>query len=150
MVVLPILTSSNSSPSESKACLDNILRVIHSIKGTCGFIGLSKLESITHIGENLLTLLRDGKATLSGETADALLAMVDSIREILGSVESNSTEGQKNYGDLIETLNRLYEQKPLQTEVVEESAEPSTDEPTAEDQAVVSQHSVADTSDGSW
>lgn len=40
--------------------LASIFRTIHTIKGTCGFFGFSKLESVTHVGENLLSRLRDG------------------------------------------------------------------------------------------
>jgi HPt (histidine-containing phosphotransfer) domain-containing protein len=43
------------------ALLAAIFRTIHTIKGTCGFLGFSKLETITHQAENLLSQLRDGR-----------------------------------------------------------------------------------------
>ena len=39
---------------ENLEVLKSIFRTIHTIKGTCGFLGFSKLESITHVGESLL------------------------------------------------------------------------------------------------
>src|SRR5271166_373801 len=36
--------------------LKSIFRTIHTIKGTCGFLGFSKLEALTHAGENLLSV----------------------------------------------------------------------------------------------
>src|SRR5262249_6687837 len=49
----------------SQPTLASIFRTIHTIKGTCGFFGLSKLESVAHVGENLLSRLRDGKLHLT-------------------------------------------------------------------------------------
>ena len=39
--------------------VDDIFRNIHSIKGTCGFLGLKRLESLLHAAENVLDKLRD-------------------------------------------------------------------------------------------
>jgi two-component system, chemotaxis family, sensor kinase CheA len=60
--------------------LKSIFRTIHTIKGTCGFLGFTKLETLTHAGESLLSLLRDGQLTLNAEITTALLAMVDAVR----------------------------------------------------------------------
>jgi two-component system, chemotaxis family, sensor kinase CheA len=87
--------------------LGSIFRAIHTIKGTCGFLGFSKLESVSHAGENLLSLLREGKLQVSPPITDALLAMVDTIRQILASIEANGTEGERDDSTLIETLGRL-------------------------------------------
>ncbi len=55
------------------ARLGSVFRTIHTIKGTCGFFGLGRLESVTHVGENLLCRLRDGELRLTPESATALL-----------------------------------------------------------------------------
>src|SRR5579885_505531 len=75
--------------------LASIFRTIHTIKGTCGFLGFSKLESVTHVGENLLSKLRDGELALNPEMTTALLAMVDAIRQMLASVEAIGNEGER-------------------------------------------------------
>ena len=46
---------------ESSDILARIFRTLHTIKGTCGFLGFSKLESVAHASENLLSKLRDGE-----------------------------------------------------------------------------------------
>src|SRR5207253_1678328 len=56
----------------SRELLASIFRTIHTIKGTSGFLAFSKLESVTHVGENLLARLRDGKMQLTAATADVL------------------------------------------------------------------------------
>ncbi len=87
--------------------LASIFRTIHAIKGTCGFFGFSKLESVAHVGENLLSKLRDGVLQLNPEITSALLAMVDAVRAILSNIEGTGQEGDGDYGGLIETLGRL-------------------------------------------
>ena len=87
--------------------LSSIFRTIHTIKGTCGFIGFSKLESVAHIGENLLGKLRDGELKLDPARTSALLAMLDAIRQILSCIENDNNEGSVDYSGLVETLTRL-------------------------------------------
>ncbi|MEZ5291500.1 MAG: chemotaxis protein CheW [Vicinamibacterales bacterium] len=87
--------------------LASIFRTIHTIKGTCGFLGFSKLEAISHVGENLLSRMRDGKLHLTAEIATALLAMVDAIRQILTTIEATAAEGDHDYTALVADLNRL-------------------------------------------
>ncbi len=91
----------------AREVLASIFRTIHTIKGTSGFLGFSHLESVTHVGENLLSQLRDGHLLLNGEMTSGLLAMVDAVRKILVSIESTGQEGEGDYTSLIETLTRL-------------------------------------------
>src|ERR1700754_57586 len=67
-----------------------IFRTIHTIKGTSGFLGFSRLETLTHAGESVLSLLRDGALTLSPALTSALLEMVDRVRTMLRAVEATS------------------------------------------------------------
>ena len=55
--------------------LASVFRGVHTIKGTCGFLGFAKLEQVTHVGESLLSRLRDRELVLTGEVATALLRM---------------------------------------------------------------------------
>ncbi len=87
--------------------LKSIFRTIHTIKGTCGFLGFGKLEKITHVGENLLSLLRDEVAIVDQEIASALLSMTDAVRSILGEIEATQAEGDGDYSALVDVLGRL-------------------------------------------
>lgn len=87
--------------------LASIFRTIHTIKGTCGFLGFGKLESVSHVGESLLSRMRDGELVLDASITTGLLAMVDAIRRILAAVEATGGEPNEDYGALIATLNRL-------------------------------------------
>jgi two-component system, chemotaxis family, sensor kinase CheA len=112
----------------NRATLASIFRTIHTIKGTCGFLGFTKLESVAHVGENLLSKLRDGELALNPEMTTALLAMVDAIRQMLASVEAIGNEGERNDQELIRTLTRLL-QGSAAPPTTEAKTEPKTETP---------------------
>jgi len=89
-----------------------IFRVIHTIKGTAGCIGLGKIESVAHVGENLLSLLRDGKIQLSPPMISALLEYSDALKEILKCLQQTGKQGDKDYASLLQTLQRLQSGEP--------------------------------------
>jgi len=82
------------------AVLNSVFRTIHTIKGTCGFFAFENLESLGHIGENLLDSLRAGKKKLTPEITNVLLKMSDAIRELLQLIESTGSSGDNQYEDL--------------------------------------------------
>jgi two-component system, chemotaxis family, sensor kinase CheA len=77
----------------SRDRLSSIFRTIHTIKGTSGFLAFNRLEEIAHVGENLLSRLRDGALELTPTRTDALLQMVDTIRALLAAIEATGGEG---------------------------------------------------------
>ena len=99
------LVDLEQNPSADK--LAGIFRTIHTIKGTSGFLGYGKLESITHVGENLLSRLRDGELAVDAAITSGLLAMVDAVRQILGRIEADGSEGDTDWTSLVERLAAL-------------------------------------------
>lgn len=89
-----------------------IFRTIHTIKGSAGFLGFSRLEALTHGGESLLVLLREESLTLTPAITSALLAMVDRVRAMLRAVESSGKEGDTPYEDVLATLKSLRSARP--------------------------------------
>src|ERR1700687_356229 len=106
--------------------LGSVFRSIHTIKGTCGFLGFTKLEKVAHSGENLLSNMRDGKLTLNTEIASGLMSMVDAVRKMLTAIEATRQDGETDYRDLIESLTRL--QQPGVPNAAEAGAPPSKQE----------------------
>ncbi len=97
-----------ADPGDAEA-LARAFRNLHTIKGTCGFLGFSKLEAVAHAGETLLGRLRDGELQVDRPIADALLAMGDAVRAILGAIEDDGSEGGGDYRELIANLTALAE-----------------------------------------
>ncbi len=94
----------STAPTEA---LGRIFRTLHTIKGSCSFLGFPHLETTAHAGENLLGKLRDGKTELTPEVTAALLRVVDAIRKMLASIEHEGHDGQSEDRVLIDELNRL-------------------------------------------
>ena len=88
----------------NREVISSIFRTIHTIKGTCGFLGFTKLEAVAHKGENLLSKLRDGLLQTTHEITTALLSMVDAIRAILAQIENGGVEGDGDYSALVDQL----------------------------------------------
>ncbi|WP_426245997.1 chemotaxis protein CheW [Nocardioides sp. LHG3406-4] len=93
----------------SRDLLASIFRTIHTIKGTSGFLAFGQLEAVTHVGENLLARLRDGKMTMTPGTTDVLLAMVDRVRDLLTAIEHDGTEGDVDVSEAVARITDVLE-----------------------------------------
>ena len=100
------LVTLEKDPTERET-LARIFRTFHTVKGTAGFLGLMKLQAVTHSAENLLSRLTAGELAFNAGIASALLITVDTIRKMLDSVERTEQEGEGDYSSLIQTLERL-------------------------------------------
>ena len=89
------------------ANIASVFRTIHTLKGSAGFLGLKHLESLSHVGESLLSRLRDGKLAVTAEIITALLALVDAVRAILAAIESTGQESDRDDAALKEKLTEL-------------------------------------------
>src|SRR5881409_4454746 len=79
------LVKFEQEPNNSKI-LDNIFRLVHTIKGTCGFLGLPRLEALAHAAESLMGKFRDGLPVTS-DAVTLILATLDRVKEILAELE---------------------------------------------------------------
>jgi two-component system chemotaxis sensor kinase CheA len=105
------LVGLEEAPAPAEA-LGRIFRTLHTIKGSCSFLGFSHLETVAHAGENLLGKLRDGKLGLSPAITDCLLRMVDVIRAMLSRLESTGSDEGVDGNGLIEQLEQLARGQP--------------------------------------
>jgi two-component system, chemotaxis family, sensor kinase CheA len=102
------LVKFEQDPNNAKI-LDNIFRLVHTIKGTCGFLGLPRLEALAHAAETLMGRFRDGKA-VTAEAVSLILATIDRLKEILDELEKTEGEPEGSDRDLIDQLERMVEQ----------------------------------------
>ncbi len=96
----------------SRDLLASVFRTIHTIKGTSGFLAFHQLEQLTHVGESLLSRLRDGKIRFTEERSTALLRLVDAVRALLANIEQSGAEGVADHAALIGELTYLLEDAP--------------------------------------
>ena len=90
----------------NKAILDNIFRLVHTIKGTCGFIGLPRLEALTHAAESLMANFSEGRP-VTGDAVSLVLASIDRVKSLLDHIERDQKEPEGNDRDLIGALERM-------------------------------------------
>jgi len=113
-------------PNNAKI-LDNIFRLVHTIKGTCGFLGLPRLEALAHAAETLMGKFRDGMP-VTGEAVTIILSTIDRIKEILDELESKQQEPEGKDRDLISELERMVIHAPAAGKPA--AAEPAEPAPT--------------------
>ena len=90
---------------EDHATLSSIFRHVHTIKGTCGFLGLSRLERTAHAAEDVLGKYRDGLLAITPESITLILRAVDTIKEIVASIAATGSEAAGDDSALIRALN---------------------------------------------
>lgn len=129
--------------------INRIFRTVHTIKGTCGFFALAKLEKVSHVGENLLDNLRSGKVSVSQEIISALLRLGDTLRSMLLTVEQTGSDGDNDNEELIRVLTLLNRSAPKTGQLG--SPEVTKDKPlVSEDSMVVAlMEQMASKPDGS-
>src|SRR5258708_6258557 len=89
--------------------IGRIFRLVHTIKGTCGFLGLPRLEKLAHAGENVLGRFRDGSLAAAPASIGVVLEALDRIKGILSAIEqADGVEPQGEDGVLIERLDAIY------------------------------------------
>ncbi len=86
--------------------LDNIFRLVHTIKGTCGFLGLPRLEALAHAAETLMGKFRDGMP-VTGDAVTLILSTIDRLKQVLADLEQNEQEPEGSDADLIGELERM-------------------------------------------
>ncbi len=86
--------------------LRNIFRLVHTVKGTCGFIGLPRLEALTHAAESVIGQFRDG-ASVSTIAVTAILETIDRVKDILTELAEKGEEPPGNDENLIRELRNL-------------------------------------------
>ena len=89
------LTELENRPEDCAQLVGEIFRSVHTIKGTTGFLGFSRLEKLAHAGEHLLGSLREGRLAVTEELISGLLRLLDGLRAILTLIEETGSEGTR-------------------------------------------------------
>jgi two-component system chemotaxis sensor kinase CheA len=129
------LVKFEQEPNNAKI-LDNVFRLVHTIKGTCGFLGLPRLEALAHAAETLMGKFRDG-APVTQEAVSLILTSIDRIKEILADLETaGGAEPEGSDDDLISELERLSLSADTKGEAKAEEAEEASAIDDAVDQSL--------------
>ncbi len=92
-----------------KELIGSIFRLMHTIKGTCGFLGLPRLETVAHRAENVMGRFRDGDLKVTPAYVTLIFESFDRIKQIVAGLEETGSEPQGDDSALIEKLDAVYE-----------------------------------------
>ncbi len=96
----------------NRAIIAQIFRLVHTIKGTCGFLGLPRLEALTHAAESAIDRFREG-ATVTKDAVTLILRTIDRIKVIMAELDASATEPGGDDRDLIDALETLTNGTPV-------------------------------------
>jgi two-component system chemotaxis sensor kinase CheA len=121
--------------------LSLIFRLVHTIKGTCGFLGLPRLEKVAHAAESVLGKIRDGVLTATPDTVTIVLAALDRVKAIVSGLAATGNEPTGDDSELIAALDAAatgHASVPAQEAPSEPEPTPEPEE-EAEQEAVVAE-----------
>ncbi len=107
--------------------LGGIFRLIHTIKGTCGFLGLTRLQTVAHSAENVLGAFRDGILPVSSVAVSAVLDTVDLIRVITDALATTGAEPEGDDSILIGRLEAVLAGEPASASEQPVAGDPASD-----------------------
>lgn len=87
--------------------LSEIFRVVHTIKGTCGFLGLPRLGAVAHVAEDVLGKFRDGDLQVTPDSVTVILESLDCIKSLLGHLEESEKEPEGSDEEIIAKLRAI-------------------------------------------
>lgn len=94
---------------ENPEVINEIFRAAHSLKGMAGTMGFKRMQHLTHIMENALSEIRNGKMMVTGELVDILFKCLDALEEYLESITNTTNEGSNDNEHIIILLNNFLE-----------------------------------------
>lgn len=109
--------------------VNKVFRAAHSIKGGAGFMGLTVIQDLSHVMENVLGLIRSGKLVPTPEIINVLLQASDKLNTMIEDV-SNSND--YDIEEHLIPLNAIYD-----GDVAQPSEEIEVEEPVVEEVATV-------------
>lgn len=99
--------SSDGDGGTDKETVDRIFRMLHTLKGGAGFLGLEKIAKLAHAGENLLDEVRNGKVNIDKPVMDALLQTIDGLKQLLACQKVGESDEDVDTSELRTVLEAL-------------------------------------------
>ncbi len=105
--------------------LSQIFRLVHTIKGTCGFLGLPRLERVAHAAESVLGKVRDRTLAVTPDLVSQVLVALDCIKAIVGELATTGNEPAGDDAALISTLERVAAGETVGAPTAQPASEPA-------------------------
>jgi two-component system, chemotaxis family, sensor kinase CheA len=121
------LLALEKDPNDPKK-IDQVFRVMHSLKGSSGMFGFDKITEITHDLESMYDEVRCGKIMLSQPLTDLTFAVGDHIRNLLLDEECQDEKNKQNHSQIKANIEYFISHIGMQTDNTERFAKPKSSE----------------------
>jgi len=118
--------SEEGSGSTDKETVDRIFRMLHTLKGGAGFLGLEKIAKLAHAGENLLDEVRHGQVAVDKTVMDALLHTIDSLKQLLQCQKAGEDDASIDTTALRTILETLAKGEKVETKLTRQAPKAET------------------------
>ncbi len=75
---------------DDRATIDSVFRLVHTVKGSCGFVDQPRIGGLAHSAEEVLAAARDGTRTPDRHLVNAMLALIDRIAQLVEGLETGN------------------------------------------------------------
>jgi len=114
---------------EDSTLIQQVFRVMHTLKGNSGMFGFDMIDSFTHEMETVYDLIRNGKLRVTRAVLDVTLAAVDHLKCLLDEENYNDANVIANHNELLSKVKLLTAEEPvITTNVTNEWHKNSPDE----------------------
>lgn len=97
------LLEAESNKRTNKEWIDNVFRIMHTIKGSSAMLNFKKLSELSHGLEDVYSFIRDNNIELTSEIIDISLEVVSFIKNEIETLEENGDLGK----DITPLKNRI-------------------------------------------
>ena len=111
----------------NRAMLDEIFRAMHSMKGSGGFLGFTRLVDVAHRAENILNKLRQGDMAVTPTVINVVLEAVDVVKLLMADIRESGTDTHVEVVDISAKLDNILAGQPGQAETSVAPPKPTAD-----------------------
>ncbi len=104
------------STPEDQDLIEQIFRIMHTLKGNSAMFGFNLIDQFTHQLETIYDLIRSGEMKVSRELIDLTLSSVDHIGNLLDEDNSSEKDVQNTHQKLLHAINQIIEKSNVEEE----------------------------------
>lgn len=97
------LLTLESSPGD-KSAVEQVFRVMHTLKGNSSMFGFNKMGEFTHHLENIYDLIRNGELQVDENILTLTLECTDLLKSLLGDPELSDKNNQQQFQSLTQRI----------------------------------------------
>ncbi len=123
-----LLTVEEAGADIDVELVNKVFRAAHSIKGGAGFMGLTVIQDLAHVTENVLGLIRSEKLVPTPAIVNVLLLASDELQHLIENIEDSNKVDISQHVTALDAIYEGREVPPVQPARQEEKTAPVPDD----------------------